>query len=211
MSALARTFGDYEFATPVPACPGWTVHDVLAHLAGAMSDALAGRLAGAPGEAWTAAQIEARRDVPGPALLDEWDGAAPIVEPLLPAAGDLGPMACIDAATHEQDIRAALGRPGARDNEVITATRPIMLAGLHRQLTADGVPALEIVVDGARHTVGAGEPVCSLHIGAYELFRVWLGRRSAAQIAALDWRGGDPAAYQGRLHVFGPSPVDLVE
>ena len=42
----------------VPATPQWTVHDVVAHLSGISEDATSGNMAGAPGDAWTAAQVE---------------------------------------------------------------------------------------------------------------------------------------------------------
>lgn len=62
VTALARELTPDHEAVPVPACPGWTAHDVLAHLAGVAADATSGNLAGAPGPAWTAAQVDARRD-----------------------------------------------------------------------------------------------------------------------------------------------------
>jgi hypothetical protein len=42
----------------VPTCPGWTVRDVVAHLAGLCEDWVQGRLAGYASEAWTANQVE---------------------------------------------------------------------------------------------------------------------------------------------------------
>ena len=56
-----------------PACPGWTVHDVVAHLSGAVDDALQGRMEGAPSPAWTARQVEARHDQSVAAILAEWE------------------------------------------------------------------------------------------------------------------------------------------
>jgi len=40
---------------PVAATPEWTVHCVVAHVAGIAVDASTGNMEGAPGEAWTAA------------------------------------------------------------------------------------------------------------------------------------------------------------
>ena len=39
---------------PVPACPGWSVADVVSHLAAVTEDALAGRLTGPPTDQETA-------------------------------------------------------------------------------------------------------------------------------------------------------------
>ena len=40
LSELAPTLTPEQLATPVPGTPAWTVHDVLAHLAGVASDAV---------------------------------------------------------------------------------------------------------------------------------------------------------------------------
>lgn len=55
----------------VPASPDWTVHQVVAHLAGTASDLTTGRMAGAPGSAWTARQLDERDGVPVADLLAE--------------------------------------------------------------------------------------------------------------------------------------------
>src|SRR5437867_3029300 len=80
-------------AIRVPACPDWSVHDVVAHLSGGVADALAGRLSGAASDTWTAAQVEVRRGLPLTEVLDEWNANAPKVEPLMDGAGELGRQA----------------------------------------------------------------------------------------------------------------------
>jgi hypothetical protein len=67
----------------VPATPEWTVHDVLAHLAGVTQDAATGNMAGAPGDAWTAAQVARGASVSDGDLLALWAEHAPVLEGLL--------------------------------------------------------------------------------------------------------------------------------
>ena len=62
--------GDVAPGTRVPATPGWSVHDVVAHLAGVARDALTGNMEAAPGDAWTAAQVARSVGVPIAELLD---------------------------------------------------------------------------------------------------------------------------------------------
>src|SRR5688500_13751431 len=71
--------GDVEAAGAawVPACPYWTVKDVIANLAGNGADVLAGNVEGAATEAWTAAQIEARRELTVEEVLAEWNLVGP--------------------------------------------------------------------------------------------------------------------------------------
>jgi hypothetical protein len=54
-----------------------------------------------------------------------------------------------------------------------------------------------------------GEPV-TLRTTSWEAFRWRLGRRSAAQLAAMDW-SGDPSPFIGGLCIFGPASADVVE
>jgi hypothetical protein len=67
-------------ATPVPACPGWDVHAVIAHLIGGVEDGGGSGPGGIPTPDDTAAQVARRRDVPLRELLDRWDAAGAAVD-----------------------------------------------------------------------------------------------------------------------------------
>src|SRR5262249_60108099 len=99
-----------------PAAPDWRVRDVVAHLSGVTADINAGNLDGVATDAWTARQVDARRDWSLDRLLEEWDTEAAKVEAVMATLPEvaMGQMT-MDAATHEQDIRGGLERPGARD------------------------------------------------------------------------------------------------
>jgi hypothetical protein len=60
VTALAEGISTEELSRQVPATPDWTVHDVLAHLAGGPADALSGRMDGAPGPDWTERHVGER-------------------------------------------------------------------------------------------------------------------------------------------------------
>ncbi len=122
-------------------CPGWTVHDILAHMVGTESQLL-GRPVPDPGgepmppyvrnpigeanERW----VRSRRRVPGEELLAEFEEvtaarldrlrrmpdeelSAPSWTPAGPGTyRDLMVIRVFDCWVHEQDIRRALGHPG---------------------------------------------------------------------------------------------------
>jgi uncharacterized protein (TIGR03083 family) len=193
-------------AAPVPACPGWSVRDVLAHLAAIAEDGRAGLLTGPPDDAQTAAQVArfGGRGLPG--ILAAWAAAAPGFGEVI-ASARVWP-AVIDVTSHEHDIRGALGRPGARDSEAVTVCANRLLGWLR-----PAVPLRVIVEDGEfqlgpEHT--GPRPCLTLATTRFEAFRWRMGRRSRAQLMALDW-SGDPSPVLGQLTVFGPATADVIE
>jgi hypothetical protein len=172
-------------------------------LAAIPEDALAGRLTGPPSEAETAVQVERFRGRPIVRTLAGWAELAPRFEEIVAAFGVV--PAVIDLASHEQDIRGAVGRPGARDTEVIREMARWLLGRLRTP-----VP-VRVTVGDARFQAGPeGEPVLELITTWYEAFRWRMGRRSRGQLAALDW-SGDPAPVLDHLVVFGPATADIIE
>ena len=203
LTALVAGLDQVELGTPLPACPGWSVADVIGHLAAIPEDALAGRLTGPPSEEETAAQVVRFRGRPMAQTLAGWTEVAPRFEEIV-ATFKVWP-AVIDVATHEQDIRGAVGRPGARDTEVIKEMSGWLLARLSPPIR------LRVTVGDTHIQVGPdGEPVLGLTTTWYEAFRWRMGRRSRDQLAALDW-SGDPAPVLDHLVVFGPARADIIE
>ena len=220
LTALVAGLDERALATPVPACPGWQVQDVVAHLAAIVEDALAGRLTGPPSEEETAVQVARYKGRPMTQTLTGWTAGAPRFEEAI-SAFDI-PPAVIDVASHEQDIRGALGRPGARDCPAVQ-----QMAGWLLQRLRTPVPVRVTVEDAeflagpggggraaAEPSAGAGrgrdEPVLGLRTTRFEAFRWRMGRRSRDQLAALDW-SGDPAPVLDHLVVFGPARTDIIE
>lgn len=203
LAALVAGLDAAALATPVPACPGWSVQDVVAHELATTEDALAGRLTGPPSEQETAAQVARFKghDIAG--MLTTWARTAPKFAEVV-AAFKVWP-AVIDVASHEQDIRGALGRPGARDTQAIQLAADLLLRSL------DPPVPIRVSVTGASFSVGPADGAeLGLATSRFDAFRWRMGRRSRAQLAALDW-SGDPAPVLDHLTVFGPSPVDIIE
>lgn len=196
-------------AVPVPGTPGWTVHDVVAHLAGLVSDANAGRLEGAGSPPWTAAQIEARRDTALADVLAEWERELP---PFVAAMQERPTLAFVfDVLVHEHDLRGALGLQGPGDPDAVDWSLQPLVGRLGSRLEKDGGPAVRIVSGDTEWTLGPGEPAATVEVPRFELFRAVFGRRSAAQVRGWPW-DGDPTPYLEHLNVFGLLPAeDVVE
>lgn len=186
--------------TGVPACPGWSVRDVVAHLTATAEDAVAGRLSGPPTEDQTAAQVARFRGRDMADVLALWAGAAAQLERRLRSW-----PAVADVISHEHDIRGAVGRPGARDSDGVRQCAERLLATLRPP-----VP-LRVIVEDAEFTVGpAGDAELVLDTTRFEAVRWRMGRRSRDQLAAMAF-SGDPAPVLDCLTVFGPAAGPIIE
>lgn len=200
---------DVDPATPVPACPDWTVGDVVAHLAGATADVEAGRIEGVATDEWTARQVRERKGQSIAASLAEWDEHVSALDAAF--SFELGQtMLVTDVYSHEQDLRGALGRPGARDAAQAVFVVDRFLPGWSDKIRAAGLPALRVRVGDVDRVLGDGDPTGTLTISPWELVRAATGRRTPAQLRTYDW-DGDPDTWLATLPFMGPATSDVVE
>lgn len=205
---LAATLKREDLATPVPTCPGWSVQDVYAHLAGLSRDVIGGEVESPGSTAATAVQVADRRGRTIAELTAEWNANAPEIERRLADASAPVQLA-IDAWSHDQDVHNALGIVSGREGAGLDLT----VSGVWRMkrlLAGAGIAPLRIVTGDNDWTLGDAEPGATLRIDSYELARALLGRRSPTQMRAYAWEG-DPAPYLALLPVFGPAETDIVE
>jgi uncharacterized protein (TIGR03083 family) len=188
----------------VRACPGWTVRGVIGHLVGTVEDALSGRITGPPPEEVTAVQVARHAADPGPDLLARWAELAPPFEEVV-TAGEIWP-AVLDVVSHEHDVRHALDRPGHRDDGVVLAGA----AGLVTRLDAPWNLEVVLAEGPTLRSAAAAGPTYRLRAPAFEVVRLRLGRRSRAEVRALDWDPIPPPDL-APLFVFGPRPTPLRE
>ena len=180
----------------VPTCPAWTVRDVLAHVVGVCADVVAGNIEGVATDPWTAAQVEQRRPRSIDELLAEWDEVGPPVAKMADQFGPAGHQLLFDLTSHEHDIRAGVGRPGARDSAAVADALGFIATGLvGPSIDERGLAPLEVVTDAGRFLLGSGDqPALGLEASAFVVMRALSGRRSARQITAMGW-SADPAPY----------------
>jgi hypothetical protein len=208
---------DDPAGVPVPACPGWSVHDVVAHLTAVVEDVLAGRLTGPPTDEETAAQVARRKDIETALMLAEWAEMAPTFEGLLSEVRVWPGF--LDVLAHEHDVRGALSAPAGRDSyEMEVASEyllshwspalPVRVKVGERERTLR--PKTKPGETEAGQTAPDDDVDLTLTTTAFEAFRFRLGRRSRAQLRAMDW-SGDPTALIDKMTLFGPEPYDIIE
>lgn len=188
--------------TDAPTCPGWTVKDVIAHLASLFSVYRSGDPKEAFSPGWGDREVEARRDRSLQECLMEWNQS--IEDPGDLFESHIGPVAVSDILAHEQDIRTALDKPGATDDENIVPAVEMGLSWLDNKPETQELPAVRFVTDEVDQTVGEGTPVATLRTSTFELFRTLHGRRTVEQARAMNWEG-DPGPWVPALFLFGPA------
>jgi uncharacterized protein (TIGR03083 family) len=211
ITELVADLAPAELECPVPATPGWTVKDLVGHLAGVAADVTAGQLEGAGTPPWTARQVEDRRPRPMGEVLAEWSSLGPGLETMMSGASPAvaNRLVC-DVACHEHDLRGALKRPGGRDSDTVDQALQAGVGALDRRLRDGGCRGLRLRAAETEWFVGPDQPGVSLTAEPFVLFRLLFGRRSRAQMAALQWTG-DPGPYLDHLAVFEPPVADLDE
>lgn len=185
----------------VPACPEWTVKDVLAHITGVCADILAGRLDGVATEQWTRRQVDERSSKSVAEIVAEWNEVAPQVEAICGNFGGAEVQWLMDTVTHEHDIRGALNKPGARETEGLA----LGLDWLTKNVGQD-VAAIRIkTVEGDDLVMGTGEPDATVTGPRFDILRAVTGRRAEEQIASFDWEGD----YRRHLEAFRQGPFEI--
>lgn len=201
--ALVTGLDDAACSTAVAACPGWSVRDVVAHLAAVAEDWVSGRLAGPPTDDETAAQIARFGGHDVAEILAAWTDAAAPLDQLAETAGVKPPLG--DITVHEHDVRGVIGRPGARDSAAVWHSSDQLLTALQTR-----VP-LRVTVEDAQYRSGPDDRAeIGLRTTRFEALRWRTGRRSRGQLAAMDW-SGDPTPVLDHLCLFGPADADVIE
>jgi len=209
ISDLMSSLGPDELSLMTPACPQWSVFDVLAHLADIGVAIATGRAGAPPSDEWTGEQVAARRDRTVTDLVAEWASNSAVVEQT-PLQSPLWLPILHDALSHEADIRGAIDAP-AIPADVLAAAFTLIEQYLPRRLHPLGHVRLELddqVIQLGHPQLAHAETVVATSL--FEFWRGWFGRRSLAQLRS--WvLAGDADAFAARLPVFAPRDTDLVE
>ena len=156
----------------VPCTPAWTVRQLVAHLVGVPEDILAGRMEGVTTDAWTQAQVERFGHLTLSELADLFEASTPQIDAILHNIPQpIISQFVMDAVTHEQDMRSALGVPGGRDSIAVEVG-----VGFFLNLIEVSDPPLFAVLTNASAS-------------SWDILRSLTGRRTVEQMNALGLDG----------------------
>ena len=149
----------------MPATPAWTVHDVIAHLAGCPADMISGRMDGAPSPAWSERHVGERAGLPVADLVAEIRDSTDAL--IATFEGVDRPAPVWNIAVHHADLHEALGRGELAAplwQPVLEGAGPVKLG------------EQPVTVHAGDATYGGGGP--EVDVPPYELFRALFSRRS---------------------------------
>jgi uncharacterized protein (TIGR03083 family) len=198
---LVATVSDDDWSRTVPACPDWTVHNLLSHMVGISAELGAGRYPTGDLAAWLADLVDTRRDTRVQVLLDEWTRAVDVAEPMYTPNG----LLLVDLVVHEHDLRRAVEQPGARDSVQVKRILPLILGSLADPLRAADLGAV-VVREGdctwRSHDTPDG---WIIDASPWEATRMLESRRTAAELRARCGPGVEPYLTVLRAHLPLPA------
>ena len=211
VAELIEQIPEEKLTIMVPACPEWSVKDLIAHFAGVAGDVATGNLMAVGSEEWTSAQIAARKETPVGEILEEFRTQtaqlAGAIEHLHPA---IAGMMLGDLVTHEHDLRGAIGEHGERSSEGVATATYTYVRRLGRRLRDAELPTVLVVGSSGRWPAGKDEPRATVTADDFELLRALTGRRTDDEIRGLEW-DGDTEMFLPHFSMYGHPPRSLGE
>ncbi|MFJ9431934.1 maleylpyruvate isomerase family mycothiol-dependent enzyme [Streptomyces sp. NPDC101490] len=173
----------------VPACPGWSVRDLVGHLVEVCRMAVDED----PGE--ISEPPAPPPGIPLAELLTTWAELDKELPRVLPGMDWLRRRVLpLDALSHELDIRAALGMPLPDRHPALPDALDLAVMGFTLSLDGHGLSALRVETPDRVWTAGQGEPAVTLSGESPEIFRALTGRRTVRQLGELSWSAA-PASW----------------
>jgi len=202
MTRLAADLSPLDLRRIVPACPQWTVFDLIAHVVSMPAAIALGASPRGSITAWLQDLVEDRRDQSVGELTEEWlsldDDIAVIVK---------GPGGLLfdDLAVHEHDLRGTVGAPdhGALEVEVLL---PRTLAGFAESLRHAGLRSIEVRHGDRMWRSHDSEPGWTLEVAPWEAVRALYSRRTADELRGLP-HDGNVEPYLAILDAHLPLPT----
>jgi uncharacterized protein (TIGR03083 family) len=171
--ALLRLTPEEHGDLIVPACPDWSVRQLVGHFIGVPEDILTGNMDGVTTPAWTAAQVSRHEGKSLRELADSFESTGQVFDDVLPMIPEpANSQMVMDAVTHELDLRDALGDSSARDSSAVDVALRWLQFAFVTQMPA-----------------GTFNPFGIDGLSAYELLRSLTGRRTPAEMDSLGLDG----------------------
>jgi uncharacterized protein (TIGR03083 family) len=189
----------------VPACPAWTVAELLAHLTGLAVGFGSGVAPEGDRQAWLDGLVTERSGSTVASVLEEWECAGASMEQAIVADPQRWWPLVYDVIAHEHDLRNAIGRPGDRDDDAISLGLQLGLRITERDLARHDLPGVRVLAGGGELVAGTDPVGLTLAASTFEAFRLLGSRRTLAEMRAAAFTGDLERYLTGLVHMQLPA------
>jgi hypothetical protein len=191
-----------QLAAVVPACPVWSVHELLVHVASMPMAIVSGDVPDGPDpNPWIEGLIARHRSKSVTELVSWWHSDEPAVQGLAAHAGVL----VLDLFVHESDLHGAIGSIGHRRAPELADQLSMSISTLATQISATNLAPVAIETELGQFVTSEGTPGWTLCVSAWDAHRILNSRRTATEIRAVPG-SGDPESYLTLIDEHLPLP-----
>jgi hypothetical protein len=202
MTLIAEHLTSGDLRRTAPACPSWTVFDLMAHVVSMPAAIGRGESPPGPISDWLQSLVAARRNQSVGALTEEWLSLDGSISAILNGPGG---VLFGDLAVHEHDLRGAVDAADHTALEV-EVMLPRTLAGFAKPLRQAGLGAIAVRHDDRMWRSHDDDPGWTLDVTPWEATRAVNSRRTADELRALP-HDGDVEPYLAILDAHLPLPT----
>lgn len=195
---------DGQHDAVVPACPDWTVHQLLTHVVATPMAITAGDLPdSADVDGWLQGLVDRHCSRPVEDLCAWWESDDVALEALCERAGVL----VGDLFVHESDLHGAVGSHECRDTPELASHLELSVVAFGNDIAAadPGLAPVRVATGTGDHRTGEGDPGWTLRVDAWEAHRALNSRRTRSELLTLP-ADGDASPYLDVLHDHLPLP-----
>ncbi len=205
--AALDTLDDGAASQSVPSCPEWNVKDVVAHICGLNEEKLAGVQGSLGSDEATVRQVTARSGMTLGQIVDEWRSLAEPVGEFMAGDQIAATAFLADLVIHVYDLAEVLGQTTTAA-AVATPMSAHRYISLLQERVADRVAiALDIeLTDGTTWPApqGTADRNVTLRATPHDFLRSVTGRRTRAEVEALDWSIDPVEILDKAWNQYGP-------
>jgi hypothetical protein len=198
---IALSNGVRDLKRVVPACPSWSIIELMAHVVSIPAAVGTGDLPGDDLDGWLQGLVESRQNRDLDELMAEWLTLDTTIAAMLDGPGG---VLFLDLAIHEHDLRGAMGVPDHEAME-IDILLPTALAAFADPLSNAGLGAIEIRNGDFAWRSHNSEAGWVLEVTPWEGVRAVSSRRTPDELRDLPHLG-DPEPYLAILDAHLPLP-----
>lgn len=194
-------------STIVPACPDWTVKDVVAHLSGLNAELLAGVDGSIGSHEATSRQVADRSELSLSEVLDEWLSLSKAIDDRFAVDPNMAAALLADMVVHAYDIEEILHQSTTAADTAVAASAQRYVGKLQDRLATDFDTRLTIdLTDDATWPAPRLDNAAELTVqtSSFEFLRGVTGRLPRHQVEAFDWSSDPSAILDDGWNLYGP-------